>query len=883
MLVPLPIDPQLPKIVAHVRESRRLVLVASPGAGKTTRVPPAILRAGLLSAEHPNLVMLQPRRVAARAAAERIADENGWQVGGQVGYHVRFDRKIGRDTRLRVMTEGILTRQLLDDPLLEGVGCVILDEFHERSIHTDLAAALLKEVRAARSDLIVIVMSATLDAGPVAAFLDDAPIITVEGRTYPIETTYSPPSGDPLEARIATAVDRLVHAVAKRSAAAASSTDRPNDDNGNDDPGDILVFLPGAGEINRAARALTPIGARHDLLVLPLHGSLPPDQQSAALRPASRRKVILSTNIAETSLTIDGVRTVIDSGLARVAGYDVRRGLDRLDVQRISKASATQRAGRAGRTAPGQCIRLWTQREQNEMAAFDLPEIRRVDLAATVLTLHAWGRPDARAFEWYEAPDERTLLAAERLLFLLGLTDAEVNGRITERGQAAAQVPVHPRLGRLMVEAGRANLWNEGAALAALLSEKDIATFEGRPHERVAKTHGSSDLVVRLAMLERAERERFDWRLRDEGIDPEAARTVARVRDELQRQKLAVGRNHPHPNPLPGYREREPEAALLRLVLAAYPDRVCKRRENDPAAGVMVGGAGVRLANESIVKTAPYFVAVDARADDRARAGEALVRIASEIDPAWLAEMFPQAVVRERQHVFDEAKQRVVARSVARFLDLPLSVDDNAPVDANAAGPILAAALRPRAVEWFKTDEPAGNLLARVALLRQHMPGQPWPSFDDDMLGEVLAEACAGKRSVDEVRRTPAVALLEAHLPYPLDRSLDQHAPLAIEVPSGSRMKIDYTSGPAPVLAVRLQELFGWTDTPRLAGGRVPVVLHLLGPNYRPVQVTQDLKNFWATTYFQVRKDLKARYPKHAWPEDPLAAPAERRGRSTKG
>ena len=856
MPVPLPIDAQLSQIVAHVRDARRLVLVASPGAGKTTRVPPAILRAGLLAADYPNIVMLQPRRVAARAAAERIADENGWRVGGEVGYHVRFDRKIGRDTRLRVMTEGILTRQLLDDPLLDGVGCVILDEFHERSIHTDLAAALLKEVRAARPELIVIVMSATLDAQPVAKFLDDAPIVTVAGRTYPIDISYTPPSGSLIEARVAATVDEVL-----------SDTTR-------DDAGDLLVFLPGAGEINRAARALSPMAARHDLLVLPLHGSLPPDQQSLALRPASRRKVILATNIAETSLTIDGVRTVIDSGLARVAGYDVRRGLDRLEVQRISNASATQRAGRAGRTAPGRCIRLWTQREQNELEPFDLPEIRRVDLAATVLTLHAWGRADVRAFEWYEPPDERTLAAAERLLFLLGLTDAERDGRITKRGEAAAQLPVHPRLGRLLVDARQANLWQQAAATAALLSEKDIATFDGRPHERVARTHGRSDLLVRLELLDRAERDRFGGHLRDAGIDPEAARAVARVRDELRRG--APSDNH-------GRNAADvDEDALLRLALSAYPDRVCRRRGSDASAAVMVGGAGVKLANESIVKTAEYFIAVDARADDRARAGEAIVRIASAIEPAWLAEMFPQAVVRERVHVFDEAKQRVVARSTTRFLDLPLAADDNAPVDNAAAGEILAAALRPRASAWFTDDDAAAGVLARVALLRQHMPEHAWPVFDADELGEILADACSGKRSVDEVRRTPPASLLEAQLHYPLDRLLEQHAPQSIEVPSGSRMKLDYTSGPSPVLAVRLQELFGWTETPRVAGGRVPIVLHLLGPNYRPVQVTQDLKNFWATTYFQVRKDLKARYPKHAWPEDPLKAPAERRGRSTK-
>lgn len=853
----LPIDAHLPQIVAHAQDARRLVLVASPGAGKTTRVPPAVLRAGILPADHPNLVMLQPRRVAARAAAERIGEENGWRIGVEVGYHVRFDRKIGRDTRIRVMTEGILTRQLLDDPLLDGVGCVILDEFHERSIHTDLAAALLKEVRAARPELIVIVMSATLDAQPVAKFLDDCPIVNVEGRTYPIEMTYSMPSGAYLDERVAAAVNGVL------------------DDATRDDAGDVLVFLPGVAEINRTARALSSTVARHDLLVLPLHGSLPPAEQSLALRPASRRKVILATNIAETSLTIDGVRTVIDSGLARVAGYDARRGLDRLDVRRISKASATQRAGRAGRTAPGRCIRLWTQREQNELDDFELPEIRRVDLAATLLTLHAWGRPDVRSFDWYESPDERSLAAAERLLGLLGLTDAA--GKITRRGQLAATMPLHPRLGRLMGDAIHARLGEAGAMLAALMSEKDIAISEGRPHERVAKTHGTSDLLVRMEMLERAERDRFGAFLRDEGIDPDAARQVARVKDEL---RSLVSRNHPHPAAPGVSREGQDDNALLRLILSAYPDRVCRRRANDPSAGIMVGGSGVRLANESIVKTAEFFVAVDARADDRAKAGEALVRVTSAIEPEWLEAMFPQSIVREKQLIFDEAKGRVVGRATVRYLDLLLHENDHAPVNADEAGAAIAAHLRPQAATWFAQDEAAAALLARVALLRKHMPEHPWPPFDDPSLGDVLAAACEGKRSIDEVRRQGPASILESQLHYPLDRLLEQHAPTTIEVPSGSRMKVDY-SGPSPVLTVRLQELFGWTDTPRVAGGRVPVVLYLLGPNYRPVQVTQDLKSFWATTYFQVRKDLKARYPKHAWPEDPLTTTPQRKGRST--
>ncbi|MBV8230229.1 MAG: ATP-dependent RNA helicase, partial [Planctomycetaceae bacterium] len=386
-MIPLPIDPKIPEILASLREHRRLVLVAPPGAGKTTRIPAAIVTGGLLSTEHPALVLLQPRRVATRASAERIAEENGWRVGEEVGYQIRFERRIGPRTRLRVTTEGILNRQLVGDPFLEGVGAVVLDEFHERSLHTDLALALLREVREmVRDDLILVVMSATMDAGPVARFLGDCPVLSVEGRAFPVEVAYRPTTRPAAPQAIVAAVEEALA--------------------GPDDPGDILVFLPGAEEIRRAAARLEPLARRDDLLVLPLHGALSAEDQQRPLRPSDRRKVILATNIAETSLTIDGVQTVIDSGLARFASVDPQRGLDRLELGRISRASATQRAGRAGRTGPGRCLRLWSEREQRGLAEADLPEVHRVDLGATVLALHAWGLSDAGRFTWFEPPPE---------------------------------------------------------------------------------------------------------------------------------------------------------------------------------------------------------------------------------------------------------------------------------------------------------------------------------------------------------------------------------------------------------------------------------------------------------------------------------------------
>ena len=841
----LPIDDVLPAVTAHLRSTPNLVLVAPPGAGKTTRVPPAILAAKLLSKEHPALVMLQPRRVAARTVATRIAGENGWTLGDQVGYHVRFDRKLTARTRLRVLTEGILLRQLLDDPFLEGIGAVLLDEFHERSLFTDVAIALLREVQqTVRPDLILVVMSATLEAGPVAKFLGDCPVVHAQGRAFAVQISYAP-DGSPLPDRVVSAVERAV--------------DLP-------DAGDVLAFLPGAEEIRRAIGLLSH---RDDLAVLPLYGSLTPAEQNLALRPSQKQKVILATNIAETSLTIDRVRTVIDAGYARVASYDVDRGLDRLDLQRISTASATQRAGRAGRTAPGRCVRLWAESEKLE--PFDLPEIRRVDLASTVLSLHAWGKPDVRSFGWYEAPLEETITAAEELLTMLGALS--IDGKITSIGQKLSSIPTHPRLARLMLAAAEKGMRTQGAALAALMAEKDIL-IPGRGPSMAS----DSDLLYRLQLLNDAERARFSPGLYDRGIDVVAARQAAKTRDELLRvfpEDPARRATETSPQGV-GLLEHDD---LLRLPLNAYPDRVVKRRATDSSTGVMVGGGGVRLAHESTVKQGEYLLAIDSRHDARSTTRQSLVRIASLIDVRWLGELFPDSIRKERGVEFDPQKQRVIGFSRMWYRDLLLEDDRNASVDPVAGGTALAQAIRTRAWEIFATDESSATLLLRIAMLRQHMPEHPWPAFDPDALGDVLAELCPGKKSVEELQRAGLSDALKSRLTYPMDRLIEEHAPVSLEVPTGNMIRLEYSASQPPVMAVRLQELFGWTETPRVAAGRVRVRLHLLGPNYRPVQVTDDLRNFWATTYFQVRKDLRARYPKHSWPEEPLHAKPEARGR----
>jgi ATP-dependent helicase HrpB len=865
-MLPLPIDDVLPGLLQALRTHEALVLVAPPGAGKTTRVPPAIIRENILPNDAPNLIMLQPRRVAARASAERIAAEQSWTLGNEVGYHIRFDKRYAPHTRIRVLTEAILTRMLLADASLDGIGCVILDEFHERNLHTDLALAFLREVQQTiRPDLKIIVMSATLDARPVAAFLGNCPILHSEGRLFPIDITYRPPRDRPLDAQVAAAVDDALNG-----------------------EGDVLVFLPGIGEIDRAARALSILKSQiSNLAVLPLHGSLSPEDQQKALRPAKagERKIILATNIAETSLTIDGIRTVIDSGLARVASFDAGRGMDRLDLSRISKASATQRAGRAGRQAPGRAIRLWPELEQKHLPDFTPPEIHRVDLASAILAVHAWGAKNPREFAWFDPPEEPVLAAAENLLTQLGALHA---GALTDRGRQMLQFPAHPRIARLLIAAVNTPHLEDALSLAAILSDDSRAP---RPPSATARADGTRSPAQRLDILTDLQR-----------IPPH----LTRARDQFA--AIARSLTSEISNLNSGISNLKSEISNLKsqilnpadLLLLAYPDRIARRRSTtgDAFAAVMVGNTGLRLAPESLtpaIAQSELFLALDVHHDPRSKRAEAAVRTALPLDRATLERLFPEDFRTETALEYDEQKQKVTAFTREFFADLLLREDPHGKIDPVRAGKVLATALAPRAAELFTQNEPAAKLLARTALLRQFMPEHPWPAFDEPQLQQLLREAAAtegGKRTLAELTEGPALAnALRNALPYPLDRLLDQHAPETIEVPTGNKIKLQYAqiqienrkskieNVTPPILAVRLQELFGLLDTPRIANGRVPILLHLLSPGYKPMQITSDLRSFWKTAYFEVRKDLRAQYPKHKWPEDPLTATPEAKGR----
>jgi ATP-dependent helicase HrpB len=842
---PLPIDPVLPEVVAALRQQANVVLRAPTGAGKTTRVPPALLDAGL--AEDGRIIMLEPRRLAARAAARRMADERGGRLGDQVGYHVRFDRQRGPQTRVLVVTPGILIRLLHDDPFLESTYVVIFDEFHERGLESDLALGMVRLVQqTVRPELRIVVMSATLAVESVSAYLGSCPIIASEGRSFPVEIVHEArPERQPWPLAVARAVERTLERT----------------------PGDLLVFLPGLQEIRQTARHLEFLAAERELALLPLHGELPAEQQDAALLPQKRRKVVLATNVAETSVTVEGVTGVVDSGLARLLVFDPRVGLDRLQLTPISRASADQRAGRAGRTQPGICVRLWSASSHRARSEQTEPEIRRVDLAGAVLQLLYLGEKDVLRFPWLEPPKEATVAQAFALLRRLGAID---EGGVTDLGRAMARLPVHPRLARLLLSGQRLGDATRVALAAALLAERDPFARSLDEPSAVPRHATASDVLDRIEALEEFERSGRTSTPRGT-LHRAAAHFVLRARDQLLRSLSSMRHRHSATPPL-----RQPPSAdeiVLRSLLAASPDRVARRREAGSRRGVMVGGRGVRLAPSSGVLDAEYFLCIDVDAGHK----ETLVRQASAIERDWLP---AEQVTTSVEVAFDGQTERVSAKRRVRFVDLLIEETDAPLPDSEETARVLAAAAAEHLERVIPPeDSPAGVYRLRVRCLREWMPELQLPALDDAEMREPLTWLCHRCRSFAELRKADWLQAFQGRLNHTQGQVVEREAPERLQVPSGSRIALRYELGRPPILAVRIQELFGWTQTPRIAGGRVPVLLHLLAPNYRPQQVTDDLASFWTNTYPQVRKDLRARYPKHAWPEDPWTATAESRPR----
>ena len=844
----LPIWEILPDLIAALSAARPVVLSAPPGAGKTTMVPIALHRAGLTQTGR--VLISQPRRLAVRAVARRMAQLLGENVGETVGYRVRFDRCEGPKTRILVVTEGILERWLIRDPLLEGLACVVLDEFHERSVYTDLALAYLREVRQVRPDLGLVVMSATLESKPVLDYLGDGVHVACDLRSYPLRIEHRvAQSRRPLPERIRTAIAELL-----------VSQD--------DDAGDLLVFLPGAADIRATGALLAERPIRGLQRVVPLYGALSAAEQDRALRsePGVRR-VVLATNLAETSLTVPGVRAVIDSGLAKRPVLDPSVGLSRLELGRISRASATQRAGRAGRLGPGRVIRLWGADEHAALPPTDKPELLRCDLAPVVLSVLAFHPGPVDGFEFFQAPAAEPLQAALDLLMGLGAVN-RAGDRLTDKGRSLANLPVHPRLGALLQAAFERGLVEKGALLAALLTERDILLRQQGHAPELPSC--DSDLLLRLDWFEQLERKRFSaGTAHSLGIDVGAAREVARVRDQLLRFAKKTWKA--------GSRAGEPsDKNLRRLLLVAYPDRVCRRRSPGDSRGVMVGGRGIELSAASGVRQAELFLALDADAGKRGTRSVSRVRMASQVDLDDLQAVFPGQSEEQVEAVFDANREAVVGLRSLRFSDLVLQEQFGVEVDGEVASRALAHAALERFDQVFAPDAAGSAWLTRLRFAARHLGELDLPDVSDQGLKNLLADLCWGRRSFSELRRIDWSQVLSGRLSHAQRQLLDKEVPERLRAPSGNQVRIDYEAaeGPAgaPVVAIKLQEMFGAAQTPVVARGRVPVLLHLLAPNGRPVQITRDLKSFWNDVYPQVRKDLRGRYPKHPWPEDPWRA-----------
>ncbi|MCC7475641.1 MAG: ATP-dependent helicase HrpB [Pirellulales bacterium] len=832
----LPVASILSEAVAAARAGAAIV-TAPPGSGKTMLVPAAVLDD---LPRDQKLVLVQPRRLAARAVARRIAHLRGGEVAGEVGYQVRFDTQVGPGTRLVVVTTGILARRMLGDIALEGIGAVVLDEFHERTVEMDLLLGLLVRIQQTlRPDLRIVVMSATLAAEPVSTLLGNCPVIHAEGRLHPVVVRY-------LRRGERHSIEELV---ASQLPFALRET-----------PGHVLVFLPGVGEIARCQQALEPLARRDGFTVLPLYGDLAPEMQDAVLDEIGTRKVILSTNVAETSLTINGVTAVIDSGQARQMRVSAATGLPRLELVPISQASAEQRAGRAGRTGPGICWRLWEEPTHKARPAADVPEILRSDLAEPVLQLMAIG--EEQEFPWLDPPPEEALERAYELLTLLDAIDEQ--REITDLGRTLAAIPAHPRLARLLLAGAIHGVLRETSIAAALLSERDpfrAADRGARGPREYGLVRSRSDVVDRVFALQ-AFHAGTPTNERDLELHPGGARNVLRAAEQLFH--LA---DFPRKQ-----RASYPAEALMLAMLDAFPDRLAKLRPGTQDRALLVGGRGVRIDPSSRVRGEPLFLAIEINDVG----GEGRVRLASAIDRNWLPE---SRLRRMEEAFFNPTRGQVEARLRTYWLDLLLEETPVTISDQDSAANMLAQQAKQQLDRILPTiDTAAGSFLARVRWLAESMPDLKLPPFGEAELIALLPGVCRGKRSLDELREANWLGVFQAQVGYDRLALVDRLAPAQYELPNGNRHPIAYEPGKSPVLAVRIQEMFGVRETPRIADGRVPLLLHLLGPNHRPQQITADLASFWQNGYVELRKELRRRYPKHAWPDDPATTPATRSG-----
>jgi len=815
MAAQLPIDELLPALVSAVADGgSNAVVVAPPGSGKTTRVPPALFRAG--AAGDGDIVVVQPRRLAARMAAMRVAFERGEPVGQTCGYEVRFDRKVSAATRIRFVTEGVLTRRLVGEPTLPGVGVVIFDEVHERHLASDVGMSLARRLQQhQRPDLRLVAMSATVDPGPLAAFLG-CDVFESDGSLYPVAIEYLPNESEwRLGKHVSAAVRRLVK-------------------DGLD--GDVLVFLPGAREIRDAMRACTDIAATADLLVLPLHGDLSAAEQDRAVAAAARRKLILATNVAETSITIDGVVAVIDSGLARIPRHSPWSGIASLQVEPISQASCAQRAGRAGRTRPGRCLRLFGQHDHDTRREHEVAEVRRADLSGALLELCAAGVRHTD-LHWFEAPDDVAVAAAEDLLRRLGAVDADF--RITPTGRAMARFPLHPRLARVMVEAEARGVARDMAGVVAVVGERSSRRLDQPP-----EVSGASDLLVAAERPSRSAKR--------------AGKQIARIADSRRA-------------PLPKGNDAIADALLISL-LTGYPDRVARRRAPNSRELLLASGSAVTLARSSVVVDAELMIAVSAQARGQGSRRATLIDAGSAIEAEWLLDLYADAMRDSDELQWNRDAERV--DRVTRLMYESLSIDEQRTADPNKMDAGRAAALLAdqalsagldRLFDMSKLDDTRN----RFAFAHQN-GADTIPEVDDDFLATVVRRMATGCTRFAELRKQSLAQAVRDSLDYNQRQLLDNVAPEAIKLPGRKRVPVHYEADRPPWIESRLQDFFGLREGPAIARGAVPLVLHLLAPNFRAVQVTQDLAGFWQRHYPDLRRQLSRRYPKHKWPENPV-------------
>ncbi|MDT8440236.1 MAG: ATP-dependent helicase HrpB [Desulfuromonadales bacterium] len=816
----LPVETVLPALRAALADAPAVILQAPPGSGKTTRVPPALLEAPWLGGQR--ILMLEPRRLAATSAAHFMAARRGEPVGATIGYTIRYQQRRSASTRLEVLTEGLLTRRLQADPELTGVGLVIFDEFHERSLQADLALALCRDVQSAlRADLRLLVMSATLDSAPLARLLGDCPVVTAAGRSFPVTIDHLP------QYALLPAAEATAAGVRHALAAAC---------------GDILAFLPGAGEIARCGELLHDLADTIDLR--PLHGSLRFADQEAAIVPGPRRRVVLATNVAETSLTIEGIGVVVDSGWEKRPRFDPGRGSTRLEATRISRASAEQRTGRAGRLGPGQCYRLWSAGTEGAMLPFTPAEIRQADLAPLAFELTLWGITDPAQLAWLDPPAAGPMAAARQLLTQLGAVDE--GGRLTSTGRQMSRYPTHPRLARLLLAALEEGCADLGCDLVALLGEREPSGDRRQP-----VVAAPCDLLPGIE------------RLRNRQLPQTAA--IQRAAADWRRRTGANGRT-----PVDARQ-------IARLLARAWPDRLGVQRSPASRRYLLRSGQGATLASTSQVHAAEWLVAIEIAGQ---AGGDGEIRLASRLDPSTVEELFGHAAHWQREAGWDERADRVVVRETRRLGAIVLQ---ERPVDVTVDDtvPALLALLRRKGLDALPWTPHCRQFQARADLLHRHLAERSWPDFSASALlvtlEDWLAPWLAGVTTRRGLQTVPLEEALAARLGWNRLKELDRLAPERLEVPSGSRIRIDYLQGEQPVLAVKLQEMFGLAETPRLVDGRVSLLVHLLSPAGRPLAITGDLRHFWQDVYPEVQKEMRGRYPKHPWPDNPWQARATRR------